>query len=175
MSTVPHVIEPAASGRAKCRACADRIERNALRFGERGPNPFGEGEATWWFHLICGACKRPEPFAEALDTCEHEIDERETVEALARAGVDQPRLARVARAERSASGRARCRHCRETIAKDAWRIALDLWEEGRFNPIGFIHADCSAGYFEGADPMPRIRALDRTLTAAQLAEVATHH
>jgi hypothetical protein len=48
---VPHVIEPASSGRAKCRGCDRPIAKGELRFGERQPNAFGEGEMTLWFHL----------------------------------------------------------------------------------------------------------------------------
>ena len=39
-----HLIEPAASGRAKCRGCQRPIQKDELRFGERVPNPFADGE-----------------------------------------------------------------------------------------------------------------------------------
>ena len=42
-----HVIEPASSGRAKCRGCGRAIAKGELRLGERLPNPFtDEGEMT---------------------------------------------------------------------------------------------------------------------------------
>ena len=63
---MPHTIEPAASGRAKCRGCGQKIAKDELRFGERLENPYGEGEMTLWFHLVCGVYKRPEPFLEML-------------------------------------------------------------------------------------------------------------
>ncbi len=70
---MPHVIEPATSGRAKCRGCGERIAKDELRFGERLPNPFAEGEMTLWFHPLCGAYKRPQPLLEALgETALHE-------------------------------------------------------------------------------------------------------
>ena len=59
------MIEPASSGRAKCRSCDQPIAKGELRFGERQPNAFGEGEMTLWFHLPCAAYSRPEPFLEA--------------------------------------------------------------------------------------------------------------
>ena len=68
-----HVIEPASSGRAKCRGCGERIAKDALRLGERLPNLFGEGEMTLWFHLPCAAYKRPEPFLEALQATTESI------------------------------------------------------------------------------------------------------
>jgi len=62
-----HVIEPAKTGRAKCRGCDRPIAKDELRFGERVANAFGDGETTLWFHLQCAAYKRPEPFLEALE------------------------------------------------------------------------------------------------------------
>src|SRR5690606_867987 len=46
-----HVIEHAASGRAKCRGCGEKIDKDELRFGEKEPNTFGDGEMTLWFHV----------------------------------------------------------------------------------------------------------------------------
>ena len=46
---MPHVFEPAPTGRAKCRGCGRPIAQGDLRFGERIPNPFAEGETTLWF------------------------------------------------------------------------------------------------------------------------------
>ena len=64
---MPHVIEAAVSGRAKCRGCGERIDKGDLRFGERLPNPYGDGEMTLWFHPLCAAYKRPGPLLELLD------------------------------------------------------------------------------------------------------------
>jgi len=41
IETMPHVIEPATSARAKCRGCDLKIDKGELRFGERQPNAFG--------------------------------------------------------------------------------------------------------------------------------------
>ena len=57
--SMPHLIDAAPTGRAKCRGCGGKIDAGALRFGEALPNPFAEGETTHWFHLECGAFKRP--------------------------------------------------------------------------------------------------------------------
>ena len=63
---MPHVFEPAPTGRAKCRGCGRAIAKGELRFGERLPNPFAEGEMTLWFHPLCAAYKRPEAVLQAL-------------------------------------------------------------------------------------------------------------
>lgn len=57
---MPHTIEPATIGRSKCWGCREPIAKDELRFGERLPNAFGDGEMTIWFHLACAACKGPE-------------------------------------------------------------------------------------------------------------------
>lgn len=166
-----HVIEPASTGRAKCRGCGGKISASELRFGERMPSPFGEGETTQWFHLDCGAFKRPEPFLEALGAREEPLEDRERLEAEARLGVAHPRLPRVDGAERSPSPRARCRDCREPIAKDAWRIRLVFYEEGRFMPAGSVHPRCCRVFFGTTDLLPRLRRFTPDLKEEELNEI----
>jgi hypothetical protein len=170
---MPHVIERASSGRAKCRGCGARIAAGEQRFGERLPNPFAddESEMTHWFHVACAAFKRPEPLLEALATTAEPVDDRERLEREARLGVAHRRLPRVNAAERATSGRATCRSCREAIAKDLWRIALVYYEDGRFQPSGYIHVRCAAAYFETTDVMSRIRHFSPALGDADLAEI----
>ena len=133
-----HVIEPASSGRAKCRGCSAKIPKGELRLGERLANPYGDGEMTLWFHIPCAAFKRPEAFTEALAETQLEIDDRSQLLAEAQLGMEHHRLPRVNGAQLAPTGRARCRSCREMISKDAWRISLVYFEDGRFEPSGFI-------------------------------------
>jgi Poly(ADP-ribose) polymerase and DNA-Ligase Zn-finger region len=165
---MPHLIEPATTGRSKCRGCGERIAAGALRFGEVLPNPFAEGETTHWFHLDCAAYKRPEPFLEWLAASPEPHAEAEPWRAEAERGVALRRLPRVAGAERDPSGRAQCRCCRARIAKGCWRIGLVFYEEGRFSPAGFIHPGCSQAYFETTDILPRLRRFTPGLTDAEL-------
>jgi poly(ADP-ribose) polymerase-like protein len=145
------VIEQASSGRAKCRVCGQAIAKGEQRFGEALPNSYGEGESLFWFHLRCAACCRPESLLAALDEGQGAQAASAELRALAQAGVAEPRLSRILRAERASSGRARCRHCRELIAQGDWRLALQIFEEGRFNAMGSIHASCAVHYF-GVEP-----------------------
>src|SRR5215831_13304863 len=114
---MPHVFEPASSGRAKCRGCGTAIAKGDLRFGERLPNPFAEGEMTQWFHPLCAAYKRPEPLLEALGENPDAALDPASLERAAQGALAQRRLARVDGAQRSPSGQAKCRHCREPIEK----------------------------------------------------------
>jgi hypothetical protein len=168
---VGHVIEAAASGRAGCRGCGKRIEKGELRLGERLPNPFAEGEMTLWFHLRCGAYKRPEALLAALDGSTEPIGDRDQLATCAAAGIARRRLPRVDGAERASSGRARCRSCRETIAAGTWRIRLVFFEDGRFEPSGFVHAGCSMAYFETVEILDRVKHFAPGLSEDDLAQL----
>lgn len=175
---MPHVIEYAASGRAKCRGCDGKIGKGELRFGERQPNAFGEGEMTLWFHVPCGAYKRPAPFLEVLesegweDITDDDLATARELQPAAEFGVEHRRVPRIDRVNRAPTGRARCRSCRELIEKDGWRIGLVFFEEYRFQPSGFIHAACAKEYFGTADVLDRVRYFNPELTPENLDEIA---
>lgn len=172
-----HAIEHAPSGRAKCRGCDTTIRKGELRFGERRPNAFGEGEMTLWFHLPCGAYKRPEPFLamleglgsdEAGDLTAGDLNAVRALEPGAEFGIAHSRVPRIDGAGRAPTGRARCRSCRELIEKDSWRIGLVFFEEQRFEPSGFIHASCAEAYFGTRDVLERLRHFNQALDAGDI-------
>jgi Poly(ADP-ribose) polymerase and DNA-Ligase Zn-finger region len=165
-----NVIEAATTGRSKCRGCGQAIAAGTLRFGESVANPFAGGESLQWYHLDCGAYKRPQPFLETIEAASG-VEGAEALAAAAREGVAHERLPRISGGERDPSGRAQCRHCRTAIAKGAWRITLVFYEEGRFSPAGFVHVPCARPYFETADVMPRVRRFAPGLTEADAAEI----
>jgi hypothetical protein len=168
---MPHVFEPAATGRAKCRACGQPIERGSLRFGERVPNPYAEGETTLWYHPLCAAYKRPQALLEALPAAPPELTDTDSLERAARATAAHERLPRIGGAERSPTGQAKCRHCHEAIAKASWRIRLVYYEEGRFAPSGFLHLGCQRAYFEGQDIAPALLHFSLELSEADRQEL----
>ena len=170
---MPHVIEPAPSGRASCRGCGGKIPNGSLRFGERLPNPYADegGEMTHWFHLTCAAYRRPEPLLETLAAGASAIADVDQLTQQAQLGVTHRRLPRVSTAGRASSGRATCRACKDAIAKDAWRIALVFYDDGRFVPSGFIHAACTRPYIETTDIIDRVKHFSPELTAADLDEL----
>jgi hypothetical protein len=168
---MPHLIQPAPTGRAKCRGCGEPIAQGALRFGESLPNPFADGETTHWFHLDCAAYKRPEPFLETVEARTEPLDERERLVSEAKRGVEHRRLPRINGAERSPSGRAECRSCRGPIGKGEWRISLVFYEDGRFAPSGSVHVPCSQAYFGTSDILARVRHFARKLSDEDLREL----
>ena len=171
MRVVPDSIQAAPSGRAKCKGCGNVIAKGELRFGEVGPNSYGEGEATSWFHLACGALMRPEKLLPVVEATSDELPERAWLLETARFGVEHERLPRLVRAERASSGRAHCRSCRELIDKGEWRFALQMFEEGRPTPLGTIHASCAEAYFGTADVLGRAERLTPSLGEGEVGDL----
>jgi len=168
-----HVIEAAKTGRAKCRGCGEPIAAGALRLGERVPNPFGDdgSETTLWFHLACAAFLRPEAFIETAAGTTETIPDRATLEHEAQLGVAHRRLPRATAAGRAPTGRATCRACKQLIEKDAWRLALLYFEDGRLSPSGFIHVRCSRDYLETTEIFGRLKHFSPQLTESDLADI----
>jgi len=141
-----HLISLAPTGRAKCKSCKAPIQKGELRLGEAVPNAFGEGEARHWYHLSCGAERRPEAFQAAHAVLEDPLVERDELLRRSATGLEHPRWTRVVRVERASSGRARCRHCKELIEKGGLGLTLEIIEDGMANPAGFVHPSCMLGY-----------------------------
>jgi len=169
---MPHVLEPAPTGRAKCRGCGRAIAKGELRFGELIPNPFAEGETTLWFHPMCAAYKRPEAVLQRLAEGTPDVPDAAALERAARGNVAQRRLPRIDGAERAPSGQAKCRQCKQKIEKGAWRIKLVFFEEGRFAPSGSIHLDCRTDYFERHDVLAPLLHFSPDLTDDERAELS---
>lgn len=143
-----------------------------MRFGECLPNLFGEGEMTLWFHLRCAAYKRPEPFLEALGgPAGADVPDREALERAARSSLAFRRNTRIDGAERSPTGQARCRNCREPIARGSWRIRIAYFEESRFYPGGFVHIGCHTAYFGGHDVLDQLLHFSASLTDEEREEL----
>lgn len=114
---------------------------------------------------------RPEQLLPVLEAYSPVPDDVDSLKQLAEFGVKFPRVARLARAERAASGRAHCRVCREAMEKGRFRLALQVFEDGRMNAMGSIHLECAEAYFGTADILDRIARLTPDLDEAALAEI----
>ena len=170
-SGMAHLFAPAASGRSKCRGCAQPIKRGDLRFGECLPNLFGEGEMTLWFHPFCAAYKRPQSMLDALAATPDGVPDRENLERASRKSVAHRRVPRIDGAEQAPSGQARCRCCHEPIARGTWRIRIVFYEEGRFSPGGYLHVTCRKAYFETDDVLDQVLHFSPTLGDAEREEL----
>lgn len=141
-----HQLSPAPSGRAKCRACKQLIEKGALRLEEKVPNAFGDGDASHYYHVTCGAWRRPDAFLVAADHFTGELADRDALVRDAEFGVRYHRLRRFVRAELASTGRARCQGCREGIEKGAIRLVLERIDDGMVHGSGFVHVGCAHRY-----------------------------
>jgi hypothetical protein len=108
---------------------------------------------------------------ELLDATTDLVEGREELARHAREGIAHRRLPRVDVISRAPSGRATCRHCREPIAKDTWRIALVFYEDGRFSPSGYIHLTCAPPYLEATDIVDRLRQFSPERTDEEWGEI----
>lgn len=163
---MPDALQRATTGRARCRGCERPIAKGELRFGEASPSAYAEGETLHWFHLTCAACMRGGKLLALLASASDDVPERDWLESTAREGVEHPRLEHLARAERAPSARARCRECHDAIDKGAWRLALQVFEDGRANPSGSVHVACAERHFGTRDVLERVRRLMPDLSDA---------
>lgn len=123
----PYRIEPARSGRSKCKACRRAIAKDTLRFGFLIEGPFGTGYL--WHHMNCAARRFPERVEAAYE--ERAWDEGVEVPPIEklRLMAESAEKRRAERktapyVERSPSGRAACKTCGEAIAKDTFRVVM---------------------------------------------------
>lgn len=172
-----HHIEIAKSGRASCRSCSKPIAKGERRFGEEMPNPYGDtGSVSYrWHHLLCAAKERPSQLKQALARDEADFPGREEVLLALAAWEDQQKAKHkptgLPYAEHAPNERARCRHCREPIAKGALRIAVERPVEQRSfgtSNVGYLHAGCASSYRHGVPEMAALRAHSTGLGADEL-------
>jgi hypothetical protein len=161
-----HKVEVASSGRARCRACKQAIEKGALRFGEEFKNPYSEdgGMSYRYWHLPCAATKLANELGPALAAFEGEVPDRQALlEAIA-----QHEKPTMPYAERAVNGRASCRACRESIAKGELRVAFERVFEGPMGPqkgAAYAHARCLPVYLA--------REVEQGRTAPSAADLMT--
>lgn len=170
------LLEIAANSRAKCRACGVTLEKGKPRCGEKTANPFGEGTTVYWFHPRCAADRRPDVLLQGLATSELPSDslseqELTTLQTIAEFCSLHPRAARFTKVGLAPSGRARCRGCKELIEKDSLRLDLSIFQDGRFDPMGYLHVACLSSYAEAKVPWLRLEHLCEGLSEAHKQQV----
>jgi hypothetical protein len=144
-----HTIDVAKSSRASCRTCKQKIEKDALRFGEEYENQFsGEGDTAYrWHHLPCAAQKLPTELRTALDAYGGPVPDRAELDKLMAEGLKKvdKKPAAFPYVDRAPTGRAKCIHCQQPIAKDSFRVAIEREvDTGSFvtKGPGYLHPAC---------------------------------
>jgi hypothetical protein len=166
------VFEVAPTGRARCRGCGQPIAKGERRLGDVFVSPFAEdAETTHWYHPRCCALKRPTVLLAALEQNKDATAAEQELRAVAQFAIAHRRLPRIDGAERAPSARATCRHCKHRIDQGNWRIRLVWFEDGRFEPSGFVHATCARAYFETDRLLAPIRCFSKDLQPADVVEL----
>lgn len=171
-----HVIEKAKSGRAKCRKCREKIEKDELRFGHEAESQFGdEGVAVQWYHLKCAAQKVPLDLEATLKGFADELPGRVELEAEIAKNRSKQKPTTMPYAEVAPSARSSCQVCDEKIAKGEIRIAVEREiEAGGFSRMGagYLHPQCAMSYEEIPDDLAeQIEANSISLAADDLSDV----
>lgn len=149
-------IEEAKSGRASCRTCKKTIDKGALRLGIEAANAFGDTPSMQWHHLPCAAGKLPAELKEALIAFVGEVPDRAALEqamadSIAKGHAKPGGLPYV---DRAPTGRAKCIQCREAIAKDSLRVAVEREIEvgaAVQTGAGYLHPTCVPAYLEATE------------------------
>jgi hypothetical protein len=120
---------------------------------------------TFWYHLTCAVAKKPEQLKLALSRYKLPIPNRAAIEA-------SLAVARIQQIDHAPTGRAKCEHCKQPIAKTTLRVAIQC-DDGGVGIVGtsFLHVVCASA-FAGADIDAQVTAkaanADRAQTTAIL-------
>jgi hypothetical protein len=186
----PFVIEGARSSRSRCKICRRAINKGVLRLGVLIEGPYGTGYL--WHHLICAARRRFENVEQAyeLEAWKEAKDPPTDVPLLdelrkmREQAEDRKRSKKtIPYAEPAPSGRAKCKHCDESIAKGDLRVVLGrgvyFGSQVRTAPIN-VHPRCVATELQAEDCSTEaegfeaaIRANTTDLSAEQLDKLMT--
>jgi ribosomal protein L37AE/L43A len=168
----PYKIEEARSSRSRCRTCKRKIDKGLLRIGVLLEGPYGTGYL--WHHLTCAAKRRFEDVEEAYaaEAWEKGAVEPPSLESLAKlrekAEEQKKNKKELPYAERAPSGRAKCKHCGETIEKDAFRVVLgrdvQFGNQIRTGPIN-VHPSCVPAELMAEDCETEIEGFEDALKA----------
>ena len=161
-------IEAAKTGRARCGACRQPIEKGALRFGEERPSAFGEGMQWFWYHLPCAARKKPAQVKSALAAFGGEVPGRAELEATI-AEADQA-ASRFPYAEHAPTGRSSCLQCHAPIEKGTLRVAIEREVGMGRTGASYLHPRC-AGQHLKPEELAAVAPNSRGLGAAEVEEL----
>ncbi len=170
---MPHLIERAKSGRAKCRKCREKIEKGDFRFGHEVASDFGD--AMQWYHLKCAAQKVPIDFGPTLKEYAVEVPDREELEATIEKNRGKQKPTTFPYAELAPSARSSCLVCEQKIANGEPRVAIEREiDAGGFvrQGAGYLHPKCAMHYEETPDDLAdQIKQNSISLTAEELAKI----
>ena len=170
----PFKLEAARSSRSKCRTCRRSIEKGKLRLGILLEGPYGTGYL--WHHLNCAARRRWEDveaawadastFADAAGLDVPDLDE--LVKLREQAEEQKKNKKELPYADIAPTGRAKCKHCDEPIAKGSYRVVLgrgvEFGRQMRTSPIN-VHPSCVRAELHAEDCTTELDGFEDALRA----------
>jgi poly(ADP-ribose) polymerase-like protein len=169
----PYLIEGARSGRAKCKSCRKAIPQGSLRIGIRVEGPYGVGHM--WHHLTCAAKRQFDKveeayameawnFAKVVPTELPDLGELRELREEAEKKKSEAKA--IPYAELDPSGRAKCKHCGESLEKGAPRVvvgrAVEFGQQTRTTPIN-VHPGCVADALQAEDSATEVDGFEAAL------------
>ena len=169
------VIEMAKSGRASCRKCRGKIEKDTLRFGLESDMQYGDEPSYRWYHLKCGAGVDPFKLEKLLKTFSGDIPDRDDVDKAITAGKKKVKPP-FPYAEVAPSGRSKCMQCDEKIEKGVIRVAVEREvDTGNFvtKGAGYLHPACAVEHTGDEELNAKLQKNSIHLDDAQLGALST--
>ena len=151
-----HTIEPAKSGRAKCRKCREKIDKGDLRFGHALASQFSDEPAYQWYHLKCAAEKVAADLATTLSTYTGDIPDRAEIDELISQNRRKQKPTTFPYADIASSARSSCQVCETKIEKGEFRVAIEREiDAGGFTRMGagYLHVNCAREYEDTPDDL----------------------
>jgi hypothetical protein len=168
-----YVIEGARSSRSRCKVCRRAISKDTLRLGVLIEGPYGTGYL--WHHLTCAARRKLENVEEAYELeawneAKTPPDKVPSLDELRRVSkeADERKKQRkqIPYAEPAPSGRAKCKHCEQTVDKGSVRVVLGrgvyFGSQIRTAPIN-VHPRCVAAELKSEDCTTEIEGFEAAL------------
>lgn len=171
-----NTVEPAKTGRARCRTCGEGIAKGEVRFGEEVANAFSDsgGTSFYFHHLRCAAKKKPAQLREALKGYAGDLPQRDELDRVIAENESKQKPSVMPYAERAPSARSHCGECHTMIAKSALRIALPREQAGAAPMMPdaprYFHAACVRATL-GDERAPLLEQIRRNSPALKQDEI----
>jgi poly [ADP-ribose] polymerase len=168
------IIEVSKSGRASCRKCKQKIEKDSLRFGLESEMQYGDAPSYRWYHLECAAAAEPSELEKGLASYEGDVPNRADLEKAIADGKKKKKPATFPYAEVAPTGRSKCMHCGEAIEKGALRVAVKREvDTGAFMTAGpgYLHVGCAVEHTGDEDLSAKILENSEQLDDEQKREI----
>ncbi len=169
------IIEEAPTSRSRCRECRGEIEEGDMRFGSEQGGYYGDGDSYGYYHLKCASRRLPERVLAVLKKMrKSQVEDYDALITACSTNVKKSQ-SKYPYGERAPTGRARCIQCTQPIAKDAFRVAVEMEiVTGAFTRMGaaYLHPACAVTHLGDPNLGALLLGNSPMLSAKELKELA---